>query len=398
MGRKYHNYCTVLSEFKCTVTEDENTCDEKKAITYECAKGHPHTIKYTSFGNLVPGVRTKGKTFCNTCIIQERVADEVAQYGHKLVKYIDNTHLIYICGNCGSERTNNIRNMRKGSSGKCGACQHQSMKTSIDDVKATLAEVGLELVEYKNNKKVTVKCTCGTLMTKSMHDMITHGQRCAPCGAKKRAQTNTERYGASNTFAAPSIKSKIRETNLERHGVEYPMQNPDIKAKMNETNLERYGVKYTFTQPYVYEKIKRINMERYGVPYTMQNRAVLESSMMKAGRTKQYILPSGRQIHIMGYEDRAIEYLLGTYSEEDIQTGESVPPIKYMMNGTDHVYHADLYVKSANMIVEVKCPWTLEKEFDLNCIKFDATISAGYVCCVLVFDPNGSVHEEILNE
>lgn len=87
----------------------------------------------------------------------------------------------------------------------------------------------------------------------------------------KIKQTNIERYGCENPFASDVIKEKIKNTNIEKYGCEYSAQNHMVKQKIKNTNIERYGVENPFSSEQIKEKIRKTNLEKYGVEVPTQN-------------------------------------------------------------------------------------------------------------------------------
>ena len=88
------------------------------------------------------------------------------------------------------------------------------------------------------------------------------------------------KYGVINTSKLDFIKNKVKQTNLEKYGVEFPMQLEEFQNRIKQTSIKKYGV-YHFTQaPEVIQKRKATNLAKYGVEFPIQNKAILNKSIM----------------------------------------------------------------------------------------------------------------------
>jgi len=78
---------------------------------------------------------------------------------------------------------------------------------------------------------------------------------------------------------------------------------------------------------------------------------------------------------IQGFEGNAIDILLNTYKEDDIETSRKeitklVGSFMYNLEGIDRRYFPDIYIKSINTIIEVKSEYTfLQDQVKNNLIK-----------------------------
>jgi hypothetical protein len=91
---------------------------------------------------------------------------------------------------------------------------------------------------------------------------------------------------------------------------------------------------------------------------------------------------------VQGYEKAGINYLINNIGieEDDLRVGpDEVPFIEYQFNNKNRFYFPDIYVKSKNLIVEVKSTYTFQTEGKKNNAKMKAAFNAGYDLCVLVF-------------
>ena len=232
-------------------------------------------------------------------------------------------------------------------------------------------------------------------------------------GASKEFQeraraTNQERYGVTNPFAREDVKERIRQTNLTRYGVENisgldeikerrratcearfnagnPQQSPEIRAKTAATNQGRYGGVAPLCDPKVRAQAVATAFSRYGSvseqpwhsPVARAKRRetlilrfgvnFMRSLVRGWGKThKTYVFPSGRKETVMGYEPEALDALLAQgVPEDDIFVGRGVPRIPYTHmdewgHTSKHTYWPDIFVKSWNLLIEVKSLWTYQ--------------------------------------
>lgn len=92
-----------------------------------------------------------------------------------------------------------------------------------------------------------------------------------------------------------------------------------------------------------------------------------------------FTFPSGRQVRInKGYEGTALSELVKLYDEDDIIT--SPEPIAYMLDGKLHTYIPDIYIKSKNLIIEIKSDRTMyyTGKYGMNLAKRKASKESGY--------------------
>jgi hypothetical protein len=99
---------------------------------------------------------------------------------------------------------------------------------------------------------------------------------------------------------------------------------------------------------------------------------------------KPFQMPSGKIVMIQGAEDKALKILLETHNESDIKVGDEdigncVGIIYYKgLDGKTHRYYPDIYIRSENMIIEVKSTYTYKIHERKNLLKQQACINAGY--------------------
>lgn len=190
---------------------------------------------------------------------------------------------------------------------------------------------------------------------------------------KKREQTFMDKYGFNIPTKNDDIKSKIKLTNNKKYGFNSPMQNSDILNKSKETLMQNYSVTTPLNNDVILKRFKETMTKKYGVEYWIQNSDNFNNFKIKYNY-KQYNL-NGKIIKIQGYEDYALEnIILKKYSVDDIFYNtkdiiELIGKIDYYYNGSIHYYYPDFYIKSLNLIIEVKSDYTYKKNLELNEIK-----------------------------
>lgn len=179
---------------------------------------------------------------------------------------------------------------------------------------------------------------------------------------EKARKTCLERYGVDNAFKAKEKQEKIKNTLLERYGVEQPCQSKEINDKVTKTMLVRYGVTRYTQLPEGKAKVRATCLERYGVTAPMKCPSIkekhdFENWAKKVFETKinngttntskpQEILYSNL-IDIFGKNDIVREY-----------KDERYP------------FHADFYVKSLDLFIELNIFFTHGGEpYNPNCEK-----------------------------
>ena len=135
----------------------------------------------------------------------------------------------------------------------------------------------IEYVDYST--KIKIICPLHGEFFQLPGDHIKGYSGCVHCSAKKRDDTNLQRYGTRCVLQNDEIKEKIKQTNLEKYGVENPSQCPEIHQKKIETSLRNFGVEYSTQSEEIREKAKRTNLEKYGVTSPMKIPEIAQKSV-----------------------------------------------------------------------------------------------------------------------
>ena len=233
---------------------------------------------------------------------------------------------------------------------------------------------------------------------------------------EKRAKTCIDKFGVEHVLQSKEVKDKGRKTQLIVSGVDHHTKLKSVQDQIQKTKIEIYG---SFSAIGISGNATRVktNQIRYGVDNPIQSQIIKDrvketcknqsietkaeiknkmslSAIKRAKRgiyqTKIFIFPSGRVDKVQGYEPQALNLLLSEGClEDDILT--TCPVIKY-----DKVkrYLPDIFIKSKNLLIEVKSSYTLKADFDRNLRKQKAAIESGFLHEIWVMDSKGKLIEK----
>jgi len=186
--------------------------------------------------------------------------------------------------------------------------------------------------------------------------------------------SNLKKYGVKWNGQIKEVKEKIKRNNIKKYGVPHVLQVKSIIAKKNNTYLQKYNdVNYTNR-----DKCKRTTLIKYGVEHVSQDPDI-HAKQQKSFRPKIFVFPSGKQYNVQGYEPYIIRDLLKQYHETNIEVcRKNMPELWYIReDGTRHRYFPDIYIKSENLIIEVKSTWTNKIDRNLD-LKEKCVLDNGY--------------------
>lgn len=270
-------------------------------------------------------------------------------------------------------------------------------------------------IQYKHGYKKYCTHNCSV---KSLHNKELHKQTCMmKYGVesytqtdefkKKSKLTSLDRYGVEYASKTIEFQNKCKNTSIEKYGVDHFLKSEKVKDKAKETNIKKYGVNsYTKTEDYniktrqtslekfgethysktieYKEKCKQTNLEKYGVEYAIQNQEIYDKSKISSGEYKQYILPSGKEVKIQGYENKFLdEYFNSGGLESNIliktkDINDYLGIIWYQgLDNKRHKYYPDIYLIKENKIIEVKSTYTIKCNIDKNELKRQACLDKG---------------------
>lgn len=226
---------------------------------------------------------------------------------------------------------------------------------------------------------------------------------------ERRESTVQERYGVANVFQAEEVQDRIRETLQTVYGVAHHMQRADYKILMSEkakesdpqrraTMVARYGVEFAMQGEQGRAAYRATCLSRFGATHSRKNSAFFRTIKKGMFGFKPYTLPSGRVLHLQGYEGLVLTELLATYPESAFDF-DTLPAVPYVdPQGRERVYHPDIFIPGENLIIEVKSWWTLKENYELNRAKQLACIAAGYRYQFHIKDPRHLKHTTVVED
>lgn len=210
------------------------------------------------------------------------------------------------------------------------------------------------------------------------------------CGDSCIQKFTAAKYGVSNLFQSKKIKEKIKQTSLEKYGTQSPMQSNEVKAKGKLSKLNKYGNENYNN----INKNQQTMLSRYGVRSPSQMEGYFEKWTKSGVMKKPFVFPSGKEIKVQGYEDKALPILLQTYTEKEIFE-QHPPKIKYIENGINRVFYPDFFIKKDNLIVEIKSRFTYNRWLSKNISKKEYSEKQGYKINFWIIDRKGNLEEVI---
>lgn len=320
---------------------------------------------------------------CTTCYrnSKRKHKSEIVQLGQlrfgdhfnyeRLPEIISNnrTKIIIICKDHGEFKTTYSTHLN--GEGGCIPCSN-NMKTKkeiIECYSEAIYDNGVMLLldEFDDNDiiKSTTPLKCKCIINES------HDTWFAVIGNLTRRNT-----GCPNKEC---INPKIEKTMLELHGVKNGFQTKQCREAMiisMSENKEEIG-----------EKRRTTMLERFQVEHALQSQE-LQSKMQKSAFTyKDYKTPSGEIRRIQGYENKALDELFPVYDETDIMTDRSdIPIIGWKDGEKSRKYYPDIFVKSRNLIIEVKSTQTFEWHKREVLMKARATRESGFDIEIWIYD------------
>lgn len=194
--------------------------------------------------------------------------------------------------------------------------------------------------------------------------------KCDVCGKEKQISyfsytRNIKKYNFYTCSKCATIKAK--KTNIEK----YSDENYCNKEKIKRTNLSNYGVENIFQSKIIKEKIKQDNLHNYGVENPMQIRKFFEKQQKKCFLLK---LHKNTNLYYRGnYEKDFLDFCYN--NKIKIEKGKR---FEYFIDNQKHYYFSDYYVKSHNLIVEIKSDWTYNNNLEINKLKEKSALNSGY--------------------
>lgn len=238
----------------------------------------------------------------------------------------------------------------------CKECDNERRRVhNISEVADEFAAKGFKLLATKyisNSTLMPYICKCGVQGNISYSNFLDNQGHCKKC--------------KPSPFADKEIRRKIEEDNLVKYGRKHYMTSDAGKQR----NMEEWG-----HEVYVQSEIGKQRMvDKWGVTNAMHSPELFAKQQKASFSLKPYTFPSGRTVHVQGYEHFALRDLISEGIDEDniLVSSDGIPCIEYTFEGKTHMYHPDIYISSLGKFVEVKSEYTFESSRARNVAKFQA--------------------------
>lgn len=204
------------------------------------------------------------------------------------------------------------------------------------------------------------------------------------------------RHGLAPKCKCGEFRGKDKSSTFAKTCLNPKCYNEQKTKSAQKTCFERYGVVAPACLPEVQAKTKKTFRKNWGEDHPMHN-AKFASKNVKY-KTKHYTMPSGKKVRIQGYEDRALDILLQSFTEEELITAETaMPKFFYQFKNKKRRYYPDIYIPHLNLVIEVKSPWTVKQDALRNIKKMESVKQAGFNYKMMVMEKNGKLVNPGLN-
>lgn len=257
-------------------------------------------------------------------------------------------------------------------------------------------KIEIYIKDLPTTSKIKIKCKCKkcgiiNLVTYNNYNraITKYGfYTCkSSCSSEKVKQTCLEKYKVDSYSKTEEFLIKYKQTNLEKFGTEYCSQNNEIKEKVKQTCLEKYGSKCSLQNNEIKEKVKQTWINNYGVEHPIQNKNIHLKQQKNSLVRKKY---KNTNLNYQGTYEK--DFLNKYYNIIDIDSGVS---IKYNFNNKEKVYFSDFYIKSKNLIIEIKSKYYYDLHLNQNLAKQKASISQGYNFIFIIDKNYNELNEKI---
>ncbi len=235
----------------------------------------------------------------------------------------------------------------------------------------------------------------------------------------KKKETSLSQYGVDNPMKSEMVKKKLENTMIEKYGFKTNLlclndestkkrnatfNSSEYRNSQSEKAILRYNnytddekllvknkhhstmIKNSGTVKNAY-KLRNLKstitfFKKYKVHNAQQVPEIHEKTQKNRYKFKDYILPSGKIVHVQGYEDKALKYIFtnNLYGEDYIILNrKNMPEIWYFKDDKQHRYFPDIFIPAENKIIEVKSNYTLWSSKTVNYQKRDACLKLGFL-------------------
>lgn len=175
--------------------------------------------------------------------------------------------------------------------------------------------------------------------------------------------------------------SKEREKISERMKVNNPMFNPKTVIQVGKTQRENGGGRLPFNSEVSISRSLESRFDKYKT----------FSPKSRLFRSKDYVMPDGKIVHIQGYENKALDILFKTHAQHDIVVCGKKHRFEYVLNNKIRRYYPDVYIPDKRLYIEVKSNYTYQISLEKNLTKRRAVETAGFMFQFWILDVKGNL-------
>jgi len=266
----------------------------------------------------------------------------------------------------------------------------QSLSRHVKTHKETLESYYVKY--YCNNTIPLCKCGCNNNSTFKnieigFHDYI-HNHS-SPFIKNNKEYKKRKSFIAWNVGLKKTTDIRVKKNSDSIKKSWNPEKLKKRSKSYKQTMLKKYGVENGFQSNIIKEKSKNTLLKTHGVENPQF------SNYIKY-KWKNYTLPSGKIVRCQGYEPFGFNILLKEYNESEIINDRTlIPKIKYIENQKERIHCPDFYIKSNNLLIDVKSNYTYNLHKVNMSLKQNAAIQCGFKYKIYIFNDNGTLNKII---
>ena len=211
---------------------------------------------------------------------------------------------------------------------------------------------------------------------------------------EKLKNTLVKKYGVEHSSQIDGFMDKVRHTSMKKFGEEHYSKTKECKERNIKTLIKNFGKNY---KTVLRKKRVKTYKNKTGYEYPLQNPECQQKTFINGLKKKIYMFPSGRKELVQGYEPFILDHLIKNEKicENDIVVGiTNVPQIKFIDNMKKFRTHfPDIYIKSKNLLIEVKNLYHLKKFKEFFLYRKSCAIQQGFNYKLLCYDKKEGITE-----
>jgi hypothetical protein len=249
--------------------------------------------------------------------------------------------------------------------------------TAICDLcqKENLVSIKNYNYQTKDNKKYT--CHKCSIIKAKKTKKIRYGNENFN-NREKAQKTIFEKYNVDHISKIPGHYNKVIKTMNEKYGMHFS-KTAEFKEKFKKSMNDNFGVDYPMESDIIRKKSENTLMNKYGVHNISQLKSNFEKIKKSSLNIKKY-----RDSNIYYQGSFELDFLEKFYNKIEIS---NAPSIKYNLNKSDHIYFPDFYIKSYNLIIEIKSSYFYNRDYKIIKEKEKFVINSGFNY-LLILDKN----------